>query len=130
MQPAPDPAPARPVDPALAEKLASLVAQARNGNAAFEAAAARAEALVAAAGAAQGESWIAAQQALSQAVAARAPTARALGDADALAAVAIAAKGGIAPADFAAIRSAAEIIADIDHRQAARIDALRTRLRS
>jgi len=130
LQPPPDLTPARPVAPALAEQLTSLVAQALNGNAAFEAAAARAEGLVAAAGAAQSESWIAAQQALSQAVAARGPTARALGDADALAAEAIAAKGGIAPADFAAIRSAADTIANIDRRQAARIDALRTRLRS
>ena len=130
IEPAAAPAPARAVDPALAEKLTALVAQAIDGNAAFEAAADRAEGLVASAGAPQSESWIAGQQALSQAVAARGQTARALGDVDAMAASAVASKGGIAAADFAAIRTAADRIADIDGRQAARIDAMQKRLGS
>jgi hypothetical protein len=130
IEPAAAPTPVQPVDAALAEKLAGLVAQAIDGNTAFEAAASRAENLVASAGAAQSESWIAAQEALSQAVAARGETARALGDVDAMAADSIAAKGTIGAADFAAIRAAADKIADIDHRQAARIGAMRTRLGS
>jgi hypothetical protein len=120
--------PALPVDASLAEKLTNLVAQAIDGNIAFEAAADRAEGLAASAGAPQSESWIAAQEALSQAVAARGLTARALGDVDAMTAEAIAAKGTIAAADFAAIRSAADKIADIDQRQAERVAAMQTRL--
>jgi hypothetical protein len=128
IEPVAVPTPAQPVNAALAEKLANLVAQAIDGNRAFELAADRAEALVASAGAPQSEGWIAAQEALSQAVAARGPTARALGDVDAMTADAIAAKGTIAAADYAAIRSAADKIADIDRRQAARVEAMQKRL--
>src|SRR5438876_8407378 len=67
----------RPVTPALASRLTELVAQARNGDAAFAPAADQAERLAAAAGASQSESWVAAQQALSVAATARAPTASA-----------------------------------------------------
>ena len=122
--------PAAPVSPALASRLAELVVQARNGDVAFDAAADRAEALAGSAGAAQSESWIAAQQAVSAAVAARAPTASALGDIDSMTADAIAAKGTLSTADFDAIRSAAARVAEIDSRQARRIDALQRRLRS
>ena len=128
IEPAGVPIPAKPVDSALAEALTSLVAQAIDGNTAFDTAADRAERMVASAGATQSESWIAAQEALSQAVAARGPTARALGDVDAMAADAIAAKGTIGAADFAAIRAAADRIAEIDRRQSARVDAMRQRL--
>lgn len=128
IEPAGVPVPAKPVDSALAERLTGLVAQAIDGNTAFDTAADRAESMVASAGAAQSESWIAAQEALSQAVAARGPTARALGDVDAMAADAIAAKGTIGAADFAAIRAAADRIAEIDRRQSARVDAMRQRL--
>src|SRR6059058_860208 len=55
----------RPVTPALASRLAELVAQARSGDAAFAPAADQAERLAAAAGAPQSEGWVAAQQALS-----------------------------------------------------------------
>src|SRR5436190_13697547 len=72
----------RPVTPALASRLAELVAQARSGDAAFEPAADQAEHLAAAAGAPQSEGWVAAQQALSVAAAARGPTGAALGDID------------------------------------------------
>jgi hypothetical protein len=128
IQPLAPPVVERAVDARVAARLATLIAQAINGNATFENAAARAEAAVATAGPAQSESWIAAQQALSQAVAGRSLTARALGVVDAMTADAIAAQGGIAPADFAAMRSAAARIAEIDQRQAARIDALQKRL--
>src|SRR3982751_597668 len=87
----------RPVTPSLAAQLSTLVDQARSGSAAFDGAASEAERLAAAAGAPQSEGWIAAQEALSAAIAARRPTATALGDIDALAAVALQTNGGIAP---------------------------------
>jgi hypothetical protein len=118
----------RPVTPALAARLAALVEQARSGDAAFVPAAADAERLASAAGAAQSESWIVAQQALSAAIAARRPTAIALSDIDALGATALQTQGGIAPNDLAAIREAAAEVAAIDGRQARRIEAVQATL--
>jgi hypothetical protein len=116
-----------PADPVLAGRIATLLAQARQGDAAFRAAAAEAERLAAVAGAPQSESWVLAQQALSAAVAARQLTTRALGDVDALASTAIAGRGGLAPADLAAIETAAGQVAAIDRRQAAAIDLISRR---
>src|SRR6185503_3570925 len=65
----------RPVSATLAAQLAALVEQARSGEAAFEPAMAQAEHLASSAGAPQSEGWIAAQEALSGAIAARTPTA-------------------------------------------------------
>ena len=118
----------RPVTPALAARVAALVAQARGGEAAFEPAAAEAERLAASAGAPQSESWTVAQQALSAAIEAREAAASALGDLDALAANALETQGGIAPNDLAAIQNAAAQVGAIDQRQAARIKALQERL--
>jgi hypothetical protein len=118
----------RPVTPALAEKLAALIGQARSGDAAFGPIAEQAERLAAAAGAPQSDGWVAAQQALSAAVAARAPTTGALGDIDALGANALQAQGGLAPNDLAAIQDAGAQVGAIDQRQAARIKALQQRL--
>ena len=123
--PAPD---TRPVSPAVAARLSQLIAQANAGAGAFRAAAAEAERLAAAAGPRESESWIVAQQALSAAVAARAPTTRALGDIDAVGAEALAARGGLAPADLAAIEAAAAEVAALDRAQAQVIDALQRRL--
>ena len=118
----------RPVTPALASELAMLVEQARTGEAAFEPAAASAERLAAMAGAVQSESWIAAQTALSAAIAARRPTALAQGDIDALGAARLQAQGGIAPNDLEAIDNAAAEVAAIARRQTDRIDAIQRRL--
>ena len=118
-----------PVDQTLAARLAELVALARQGDSAFAAAAGEAQRLAAAAGAPQSESWVVAQQAVSAAVAARGPTARALGDIDALAAATLARQGGIALADLAAIEAAAAEVGAIDSRQSQSIDALQARLR-
>jgi hypothetical protein len=118
----------RPVSPGLTGRLAELVGQARNGNATFGPIASRAESLAAAAGGSRSDSWVAAQEALSAAVAAREPTARALGDIDALGANALQTQGGIAPNDLAAIRSAAAEVAALDQRQAERIEAIQRRL--
>jgi hypothetical protein len=118
----------RPVTPALANRLAELVAQARGGNAEFDSIASRAQRLAAAAGGPQSDSWVAAQQALSQAVAARDTTARALGDVDALGSTMLQTQGGLAPNDLAALQSAGAEVAAIDQRQAERIKAIQQRL--
>ena len=118
----------RPVTPALAARLAELVAEARGSEAAFDSAIAAAEALAGSAGPPRSESWIAAQEALSAAIAARAPVAQALGDIDALGGQALQQQGGIAPSDLAAIRDAADAVGAIDRRQAQRVSAVQRRL--
>jgi hypothetical protein len=118
----------RPVSSSLASRLAELVEQARRGNAAFDSIAARAENLAAAAGGPQSDNWVAAQEALSQAIAARDPTARALGDIDALGSTMLQTQGGLAPNDLAAIQRAGAEVGALDQRQADRIKALQDRL--
>jgi hypothetical protein len=118
----------RPVRAALAGQLSALVEQAQGGNVGFESAVSEAERLAASAGAPQSEGWIAAQEALTGAIAARNPTATALGDIDALAATALQTQGGIAPNDLAAIKSAQAVVGSLDQRQAERIDAIQRRL--
>ena len=120
----------RPVAAALARQLAALVDQARSGETEFEPAAANAERLAAAAGAPQSESWIAAQEALTAAIAARRPTAMALADIDAIGATALQTQGGIAPNDLKAIQSAASAVAAIARGQTDRIDAIKRQLGS
>ena len=118
----------RPVTPGLAARLSALVDQAQSGNVAFDAAASAAERLASGAGAPQSESWIAAQEALTAAIAARRPTATAIGDIDEIGATALQTQAGIAPNDFAAIKSAAATVSAIDRRQAERVNAIQKRL--
>jgi hypothetical protein len=118
----------RPVDPALAGRLAALVSQAHEGDAAFRGAMAEAERRAAAAGAPQSDSWVAAQQALTVAIAAREPTVRALSDIDRLGADKLQTQGGMAPADLAAVQSAGAEVFAIDQRHADRIAAVQRRL--
>jgi len=118
----------RPVAPTLAARLAALVDQAASGNTAFDGAASEAERLAVGAGAPQSEGWIAAQEALTVAIAARRQTATALGDIDEIAGTALQTQGGIAPNDLAAIRHAAVEVGALDQRQADRIKALQQRL--
>lgn len=118
----------RPVTPVLASRLADLVTQARQGDAAFDSAAAQAERLAAAAGAPQSEGWIAAQEALTAAIAAAGPTRIAMADIDGIGASALQTQGGIAPNDLAAIKNAGAEVGAIDQRQAARIKAIQQRL--
>ncbi len=118
----------KPVSGELAGRLSTLVEQARTGSAAFDSAAAAAERLAGNAGGRTSESWIAAQQALTAAIAARSPVTRAAGDIDAIAATALQTRGGIAPNDFAAIQRAAEEVGGLNDRQAARIAAIQRRL--
>ena len=117
------------VSAGLRGQLERLVAQARAGDAAFREAAGNAERLAAAAGAPQSESWIVAQQALSAAVAARAPVTIALGAVDELGATEIQRTGGLSAGDMAAIRAASAQIAEIDARQAAVVERVQARLR-
>jgi hypothetical protein len=118
----------RAVSRALASQLADLAAQARRGDAQFDAAAGEAERLASAAGRPQSEGWMVAQEALTAAIAARAPTTMALGDIDAIGATALQTQGGIAPNDLAAIKSAGAEVAAMDEREAARIKAIQNRL--
>jgi len=118
----------RPVRPALASRLADLVAQARAGDAAFQPAAAEAERLAGSAGAPQSEGWIAAQEALTAAIAAAGPTRNALADIDGIGASALQAQGGLAPNDLAAIKRAGAEVGALDQRQAERIKAIQRRL--
>ena len=118
----------RPATPALEAQLAALVDQARAGDSAFGPAAAEAERLAALAGASRSESWIAAQEALSAAIAARKPTALAQADIDALGATALQRQGGIAPNDLNAIKSAASEVLEIARGQTDRIAAIQKRL--
>lgn len=117
-----------PADPALSARIAELMSQVRAGDAAFQATAQNAEALVAAAGPAQSESWIVAQEALSGLVAARAPVTQAIADLDELAATRLAATGGILPGDLAAIEAATTEAGAIGQQQADVIDRLQARL--
>ena len=118
----------RPVNGALAARLSELVSQAQAGDAAFGPAASEAERLAAAAGASHGDAWVVAEQALSRAIAARSPTATALGDVDALGATKLQAQGGLAPADLAAIKAAGDEVGAIDRRQADVVAAIKARL--
>lgn len=118
-----------PADANLSAHLAALIDQALAGDSQFQVAAANAERLAQAAGPAQSESWVAAQQALSAAQAARGPTSQALGDIDGLAASALEQRGGIPPGNLAAIQAASKRVTEIDRRQSARLDAIEARLR-
>ena len=118
----------RPASAELVARLDSLVAMARQGDERFVPAAEIAQRLAGTAGPPQSESWIAAQQALSAAIAARAPTAAAVGDIDSLGAGKLAAAGGIAPNDLQAINEAAAVVGAIDQRQSDTIAAIQARL--
>jgi hypothetical protein len=118
----------RPASASLTARLAALIDQAESGSSAFAGAASEAERLASAAGAPQSESWIAAQEALTAAIAARKPTATALGDIDEIAATALQNQRGIAPNDLAAIKSAADRVGAMDRQQSERIDAIQKRL--
>lgn len=126
--PVPEPTLSATPDPALVAELSGLVAQAEAGDSQFGPAAVAAERAVEAAGPAQSESWITAQEALSAAVAARAPVTRAAAEIDSLAAQRLHRLGGLAAADLKAIDAAAARVRTIDDREAALIKSLQDRL--
>lgn len=118
----------RPASADLEARLAALLDQARTGDARFISAVSQAERLAASAGAPHSESWIAAQEALTAAIAARKDTATALGDIDEIGAIALQTRQGIAPNDLSAIERAAAQVGSLDRAQAGRIDAVQKRL--
>ena len=121
--PEPVPVPDGPVDAALAARLAVLVAQAREGQAAFEEQLGPTRAAVASAGAAASESWIEAQVALSRLQSARTPTMTSLGELDVLAAER-SRMAETSAADRAAIGAALEQVEGLALAQTAAINAL------
>src|SRR4029453_11074095 len=118
---------AGPTDPALAATIADLRDQARAGDAAFLEAEVDAVRLTAVAGPAQSEGWVAAQQAVSAMISARAPLTKAMADLDALAAARLAATGGILPGDLAAIQQAQIELSAKAAQQVAPLDRLEAR---
>ena len=116
------------VDPATAAALAEAVARARGGVAEFDRLARTAEALAAAAGPRQSESWIAAQQALSALVAQHGVTTNAAATIDAIAATKIDETRWLVPATRDAIEAAAGAVGAINDAQSATIDRLGARL--
>lgn len=127
--PVPEPVLPAAADAQLVARLEALVAQARAGDALFQAAADDARRLASAAGPPESESWVVAQQALSVAVAARAPVARAIAEIDSLGAERIQAQQGIAAANLRAILAAAAEVSAIDRRQSATVTGLQAELR-
>ena len=126
--PVPEPVLSTTPNAAVVEQTRALIAQVEAGDEQFQPAADAAQRAVAAAGPAQSETWIAAQQAVSAAIAARAPVTRAAADMDALGAQRIQKLGGIAAADLKAIDSASARVRAIDDREAATIKSLQDRL--
>ena len=116
------------VDPAIATALRDAVGAARGGTGAFDALARRAEALAAAAGPRQSESWVVAQQALSALSAQHGVTTNAAANIDAIAAARIDATRWLVPATQAAIEAAAAEVGTINAAQTALIARLSARL--
>lgn len=113
---------------AVRARVAALIDAAQGGQGSFDPLMASAERLAAGAGAQGSESWVAAQEALSAAISARAPVAKALGDIDSLAADALQHAGTIPPGDLDAVQRGAATIQSLDERQAARIAEVQRRL--
>jgi len=122
------PRPPLPDDPALAERLAGFVAQARSGVSGFDKELAAAERAVATAGAPGSESWIAAQQAVSRVEAARAVTTRALGELDSFS-VSQANARALSDADLARLAEATAEVQAIATRQSEALNRLQGALR-
>ena len=112
-------------DPATRARIAALLAQAREGQTAFASLLPRARQAADSAGAETSESWIAAQQLLSAAESARAPSSRALGELDALIAAQVHGGSDQGLAELQAAQS--EVAAVVEDQQRA-IDALRERI--
>ncbi len=127
--PLPSEAPTGVVDPALASRLAQSVAAGRDGQRTFAAQVGNAQALAGAAGPAQSESWIVAQQALSGLEGARAKTTAALAEIDSIASARIQNGGGLSPADLAAVEAASRELGAIAEQQDAIIARIGERLR-
>jgi Meckel syndrome type 1 protein len=122
------PAPARPDDPAIARRIAELVAEAEAGQAEFARAAETARAAVAKGGAANSDSWIESEQAVSRASAAGARTDRALADLDRYAADETNSTA-LSEGDAARLREAVARVQGLADAQAAEVARLEASLR-
>lgn len=112
----------------LAGKLAELLNEAEQGDAAYRAALGPTQRAVGAAGKGRGETWITAQQEISALQSARAKTTRAAAAIDALAGDAVKADSGIDADELDAIQRAAAEADAMAARQASEIAALSARL--
>ena len=110
-------------DPQLASRLAELIGNAQRGERKFQALLPQTRTAVGRAGASGSESWIAAQQEISRLEAARAPTADALGELEALT-VARASDSATSEPDRQRIRAAVEEVGRMAEAQRASINAL------
>jgi hypothetical protein len=117
-----------PDDPALAERVAALTAEARRGEAEFEAAYAAAAAAAARAGVPGSDGWVEAQQGLSRASAEQARTTRALAELDQFA-LARTQTGTLSAADGERLRAATAAIQALANSQADRVKRLEESLR-
>ena len=125
----PEPVPTPVADDAsIAARIADFAARARAGDAAFEQAVAAARPLVARAGAPGTDGWVAAQQAVSRAEAARAPTIQALADLDAYA-IDRAAEKALSESDIERLASSTAALQAIANRQHDALKGLQGRLR-
>jgi hypothetical protein len=115
-------------DPVIRARAAELLARAQAGERDFDAAYGSASVAARTAGGEGSESWIEAQQAISRAEAARAPSMTALAELDRLAVE----RAGVPTdeEDFAAIRSALAEAERIARGQQQRLDALRASVRN
>jgi hypothetical protein len=120
-------APQVAAEAALRARTAERLGQARLGEREFEAAFGPARTAVRGAGAQGSEGWVAAQQAISRAEAARAPTTGALAELDRL--VVERADRPTNVEDFAALRGALEAAAALAAGQQERLDRLRASIR-
>lgn len=124
---APAPVPALPTagDPALASRLTALQAEARQGQAKFDAELPAAQAAAGRAGAAASEGWIEAQRALSSLEATRVLSVTALAELDTLNVARAEGDFATRTTDLAAIGAAIELVQALVERQQAEIDRLR-----
>lgn len=117
-----------PADAALQERVAALLAQARAAERDYEAALPRARDLVAAAGPAQSESWIAAQLAVSELQRLRGPAISAAADLDAMRSTQARSGTAALASELELVEQAAAELRAINERLAASQDALADRL--
>lgn len=123
--PPPPPPPAPPARPDIVARAAALLGDARSGQSAFAAELGRVRPVVARAGAAESETWITAQEALSGLDTSRAATVTALAELDALTLSGVGADGlRFGDNDFVMLRATAGAVYDLAQAQGREVAAL------
>lgn len=123
--PPPPPPPAPPARADIVARATALVGEARAGQSAFAAELARVRPVIARAGAADSEAWIAAHEALSGLDASRVATVTSLAELDALTSLGVGPDGlRYGDNDFVALRAAAGTVYDFTQAQELQIAAL------